>query len=70
MQVMYARKHRISELMFFPAMEVVSCWGLDSEAGTCLGQPFGRKGYAGEAYCSLFPMPGLSASVVELVGGA
>lgn len=65
------RKHRINQPIFFPAMEVVfSCWGLDSEAGPCLGQLFGRKGYVGEADCSLFPMPGLSASVMELVGGA
>lgn len=51
---------------------VLLTWGLDSEAGTCLGQPqpFGRRGYVGEAGCSLFPMLGLSVSVMELVGGA
>lgn len=54
----------------FLAMEVVfSCWRLDSEAGMCLRQPqpFRRSGYVGEVGCSLFPMPGLNVSVMELV---
>lgn len=37
-----------------------------SETATALQ----RRGYVSEAGCTLFPVPGLSVSVMELVGGA